>query len=78
MNAQHVLINAGTTAFFGETFLKSDPNLLRNFIHFDDNNWMVWYKWLDATLMRTPKAKVLKTLERYLAMPKEKGRELHG
>ena len=70
--SQHVLINAGTTAFFGETLLKSDPNLLRSFIDFDDNNWMVWYKWPDATLMRTPKAKVLKTLERYLAMPKEK------
>ncbi|MCJ1386958.1 hypothetical protein MMC17_010087 [Xylographa soralifera] len=69
---QHVLVTAGTTAFFGETLLQMYPDLLQNFVDFDDYNWMVWYKWPDATLMRTPKAKVLKTLEEYLALPKEK------
>ena len=69
---QYVLVSAGTTAFFGETLLQMYPDLLQNFVDFDDHNWMVWYKWPDATLMRTPKAKVLKALEEYLSLPKEK------
>lgn len=69
---QHILVSAGTNAFFGDALLQMNPDLLQNFVDFDDNNWMVWYKWPNATLMRTPKAKVLKTLENYVGLPKEK------
>lgn len=35
---QHVLISAGTTAFFGKTLLQKYPGLLQHFVDFDDNN----------------------------------------
>ena len=68
---QRVLTSAGTAAFFGERLLQLDPDFLQNFADFDDHNWMLWYKWPNASLMRTPKAKVLRTLERYLSLPKD-------
>ena len=70
-STQRVLTTTGTTAFFGEKLLQLDPDFLQNFADFDDNNWMLWYNWPNASPMRTPKAKVLRTLERYLSLPKE-------
>ena len=68
---QSVLVEAGMRAFFGKALFELDPNIMEHFVDFDDNNWMVWYKWPNASAMRVPKAKVLRTLERFLALPKE-------
>lgn len=67
---QQVFVKAGIRAFFGEQILQMDPQFLHDFIKFDDNNWMIFYNWPDAAIARNAKAKVLKTLEAYLRLPK--------
>ena len=58
--------------FLGDALFGLDPNLRQDLVDFDDNNWMVWYKWPNASLMKTPKARVLRTFEMFLRLPKEK------
>lgn len=67
---QQVFVKAGIRAFFGERILQISPSFVHDFIDFDDNNWMIFYNWPDATLARKPKSKVLATLEVYLKLPK--------
>lgn len=66
---QDILLNAGTKAFFGEKILQIDPDLMRNFLDFDADNWKLWYKWPQAREMHAAKAKVTKTLREYLRLP---------
>ncbi|KAK8131988.1 cytochrome P450 oxidoreductase [Apiospora kogelbergensis] len=40
-----VLLEAATDAFFGDAFLKMAPNLLNDFFDFDDNSWMLMYRY---------------------------------
>ncbi|CAG8972749.1 hypothetical protein HYALB_00006840 [Hymenoscyphus albidus] len=47
-----------------------NPSLLYDFIDFDDNNWMIWYKWPKRSAARDPMTRILKTLEEYLKLPK--------
>ncbi|PQE28476.1 cytochrome P450 protein [Rutstroemia sp. NJR-2017a BBW] len=67
---QQVFVKAGLRAFFGEQILTMDPDLLSNFIDFDNNNWMIWYNWPKAPQARDPMEKVKKTIESYLTLPK--------
>jgi hypothetical protein len=67
---QRIFVKAGIRAFFGERMLDLDSSLVDDFICFDDNNWMIWYKWPQASDARDPMARVLKTMERYLRLPK--------
>jgi hypothetical protein len=67
---QWIFVKAGIRAFFGERMLELDTSLVDEFIGFDDNNWMIWYKWPQASDARDPMTRVLKTIERYLMLPK--------
>ena len=69
---QRVFVKAGLKAFFGERILNGSPQLLQDFIDFDDNNWMVFYNWKGpgAQAMHKPKARVLNILEDWLKLPK--------
>lgn len=69
---QEVLMLAGTDAIFGEKIQEIDPNLIKNFLVFDDENWKLWYKWPRAKRMHTAKAKMTKTVQEYLSLPCEK------
>lgn len=66
---QNILLNAGTQAFFGEKILGMDPDLMQNFLDFDADNWKLWYKWPRAKTMHAAKAKVTKTLRKWLQLP---------
>lgn len=68
---QEVLLDAALRAFFGDQILVLEPDLPNHFLEFDDDNWKLWYKWPNAKKMHTAKFKVIKTLIRYLALPKE-------
>lgn len=68
---QDILLKAGTEAFFGQKILQMDPDLLRNFLDFDAENWKLWYKWPQAEEMHAAKNKITKTLQEYLNMPKD-------
>lgn len=68
---QEVLLDAALRAFFGDKILALEPDLPDHFLDFDDDNWKLWYKWPNAKKMHEAKSKVIKTLRRYLALPKE-------
>lgn len=68
---QEVLLNAALRVFFGDRLVDLEPDLSRHFLEFDDDNWKLWYKWPNATKMHAAKSKLAKTLQRYLALPKE-------
>ena len=69
---QEVLIDAALRAFFGDTILDLEPDLIQDFLDFDEDNWKLWYKWPNAKDMFAAKSRVSRTLQRYLALPKEK------
>ena len=69
---QQIFVKAGIRAFFGERILQMDAQFLQNFLVFDDNNRMIFYNMPGAAIARNAKAKVLRTLEAYLSLPKTK------
>ena len=68
---QEVFLDAVQRVFFGDKVLELEPNLPKEFLEFDDDNWKLWYKWPNATEMHAVKSKLTKTLQRYLALPEE-------
>lgn len=68
---QEVILKASFRVFFGDKIMELEPNLIRHFLDFDEDNWMLWYNWPNATKMHAAKFKLTETLQRYLAHPKE-------
>lgn len=68
---QEVILDATFRVFFGDKIMELEPNLIRHFLDFDEDNWMLWYNWPNATKMHAAKSKLAETLQRYLAHPKE-------
>ena len=71
-----VLLNAATRAFYGETLLQNQPDLFRDFFDFDDNSWMLMYRYprFMARSMYQAKDAAVDALTQYFAMPKESRR----
>lgn len=65
---QNILLNAGTQAFFGEKILGMDPDLMQNLLGFRPKK-KLWYKCPRAKTMHAAKAKVTKTLRKWLQLP---------
>ncbi|KAF2014264.1 cytochrome P450 [Aaosphaeria arxii CBS 175.79] len=68
---QDVLMDAALRAFFGDKMMELEPNLIRDFIDFDEDNWKLWYKWPDAKEMFAAKSKLSKSVQRWLNTPEE-------
>lgn len=68
-----VLLQAATNAFFGETLLEMQPDLLHHFDIFDDNSWMLMYRFprFLAKNMYLAKDAAIDALEKYFETPKE-------
>ncbi|KAI9879019.1 MAG: hypothetical protein M1830_009818 [Pleopsidium flavum] len=68
-----VLLNAATRAFFGEKLLEIEPNLLRDFFDFDNNSWMLMYRYPPflAKEMNRAKTRAIDGLTAYFALPKD-------
>jgi hypothetical protein len=65
---QRVLIESTLNAFFGKVLLETEPNMVQDFLDFDDENWKLWYKWPKASKMYTAKDRMAKAIERYLTL----------
>jgi len=68
-----VLLDAATRAFFGESLLQIEPDLFRDFFDFDDNSWMLLYRYprFLAKDMYRAKDAAIDALTKYFALPKE-------
>ena len=71
-----VLLNAATRAFYGESLLHDQPDLLRHFFDFDDNSWMLLYRYprFMARSMYQAKIAAVDALTQYFAAPKKSRR----
>ncbi|KAL8924172.1 MAG: hypothetical protein Q9172_002794 [Xanthocarpia lactea] len=63
-------MEVSTEILFGEKIKDTDPDLIQNFLAFDDENWKLWYKWPGGGAMQKAKEKVIGSLERYLKWPR--------
>lgn len=68
---QEVFVDASLRVFFGDKIMDLEPDLSKHFLKFDDESWKLWYKWPNAIQMHAAKSKLAKTLQRYLALPRE-------
>jgi len=69
----HVLVNAATTSFFGESIHRIEPTLVDAFLAFDAEAWKLEYrypKWASRS-MYAAKAKCEAALVGYLEIPSE-------
>lgn len=68
---QRVFLAAGFRAFFGEKLLEIDPDFVKTFVAFDNESWKLWFKWPFSKTMFANKEKLEKSLEKWLAIPRE-------
>lgn len=68
-----VLLQAATNAFFGKSLLEIQPDILQNFLNFDDNSWMLMYRFprFLAKSMYQAKDAAIDALEKYFETPQE-------
>lgn len=69
-----VLLEAATRAFFGDSLLEIQPDLFRHFFDFDDNSWMLVYKYPRslAKKMYAAKDATADAIIRYFNLPRDK------
>jgi len=69
-----VLLEAATKAFFGNALLKLQPDLFRDFFTFDDNSWMLMYRYprFLAKDMHKAKDAAINALTKYFELPRAK------
>ena len=70
---QHVVLAAGSNAFYGERLLQLAPHLLETYIEFDKHSWMIFYKYpaLFARPMSVPKEKIVQAFTAYYQLSPE-------
>lgn len=66
-----VLVPAASVVFFGDSLLRIDENLIKDFHDFDDDSWMLTYKYprFLAGKMYAGKDKNTETFTRYFQLP---------
>ena len=67
----HVLVPAASVVFFGDSLLRIDENLIKDFHDFDDDSWMLTYKYprFLAGKMYAGKDNNTATFTRYFEQP---------
>ncbi|CAD6446126.1 2e5bed58-8b25-417b-ab5c-118505115baa [Sclerotinia trifoliorum] len=68
---REVLIDAAVRVFFGHKLLDMSPDLITDFVAFDEHNWKLWYKWPNATDMFAAKSRLASAIERWLCLSDE-------
>ena len=68
-----ILMSAATRAFFGDAITQRRPDLFRQFYAFDDDSWMLMYKYprFLASSMYKGRDEANDALEQYFESPKE-------
>lgn len=66
-------MTAVTHALFGKKLLEIEPEILQAYFDFNDNGWMMFYKYprFTAKKMYAAKPKVIDALTSYLQLPRE-------
>ena len=66
-----VLVNSASEGFFGPALLKTDPNLIQDFHSFDDDSWMLTYRYprFLARKLYTSLDKNTAAFTRYVQLP---------
>lgn len=66
-----VLINSATQSFFGPSLLQVTPDLVRDFYAFDDDSWMLIYRYprFLARNLYSAKNKITEAFTRYFQLP---------
>jgi hypothetical protein len=69
----NVIVGSASTAFFGETLLKSHTSLLKDFLHYDDNSWMLMFRYprFLAPAMYRSMDRAIEAFSKYFEMPRE-------
>lgn len=69
----NVIVGSASTAFFGETLLKTHTSLLKDFLHYDDNSWMLMFRYprLLAPAMYRSMDRAIEAFSEYFKMPPE-------
>ncbi|TVY84366.1 Cholesterol 7-alpha-monooxygenase [Lachnellula suecica] len=72
-----VLVDSATRAFFGDSLLELDPDLLKTFFIFDEQSWKLnyHYPYFAAKDMYNAKSKCETAFANYLALPKEQRKD---
>lgn len=68
---REILIDVAVRAFFGNKLIDMNPDLIADFVAFDQDNWKLWYKWPNATDMFTAKRRLASAIEGWLALSDE-------
>ena len=71
--AVHTIIEAIQTAYFGESLSAMEPGLVKALVGFDNHSWRMFnqYPKFMTREMDRDKSKVIETLEKYFALPRE-------
>ena len=65
---QHAFLSSSISVMFGAKMQQLDPDLAKNFLTFDNDNWKLWYKWPGGGEMQSAKARVIKTVQPYIGL----------
>ncbi len=69
-----VLVDAASRAFYGDVLVETEPQLIRDFLAFDEFSWMSLYQYpaYFAGAMTAPRDRVMQAFDRYVALPSER------
>ncbi|KAF2759738.1 cytochrome P450 [Pseudovirgaria hyperparasitica] len=69
---REVLIDAVLRAFFGDSLMELNPNVIDDSMQFDKESWKLWYKVAGARSMLQAKQRLLETTQTWLSLPEER------
>ncbi|KAF2248090.1 cytochrome P450 [Trematosphaeria pertusa] len=67
-----VIIGAALRAFFGESLLEMQPDLVETYVAFDKESWKLWFRWPFSKSMYAKKAAVEDSLRKWITLPQER------
>ncbi|KAL8921810.1 MAG: hypothetical protein Q9208_005567 [Pyrenodesmia sp. 3 TL-2023] len=69
-----VLVDAASRAFYGDVLVDTEPQVIRDFLAFDEYSWMSLYQYPPyfAKAMTAPRDRVMEAFNRYVALPAER------
>lgn len=68
---REILIDAGVRAFFGHKLIDMNPDLITDFIAFDQDNWKLWYRWPNSEGMIEAKRRLAASIQGWLGLSDE-------
>ncbi|KAF2188706.1 cytochrome P450 [Zopfia rhizophila CBS 207.26] len=70
---EEVILQVATRSFFGDALIDKNPNILEDFLQFDDVSWKLMYRYprLLSPNMNKAKDKLIDALEKYFNLPQE-------